>query len=86
MGRTRGQRWGPRTIDLDLLSYGNRSVEESGLRLPHPRMHERAFVLIPLMELSADPVLPGGQKLSTLRLPAPFLGAVRLYAPPLRIR
>ncbi|QBB72671.1 2-amino-4-hydroxy-6-hydroxymethyldihydropteridine diphosphokinase [Pseudolysobacter antarcticus] len=52
-GRKRGeQRWGPRIIDLDLLSYANCTIIESGLQLPHPRMHERAFVLLPLAELA----------------------------------
>ncbi len=46
------QRWGPRIIDLDLLSYANCVMVESGLQLPHPRMHERAFVLLPLAELA----------------------------------
>jgi 2-amino-4-hydroxy-6-hydroxymethyldihydropteridine diphosphokinase len=52
-GRKRSkQRWGPRIIDLDLLSYANCVVVEPGLQLPHPRMHERAFVLLPLAELA----------------------------------
>jgi 2-amino-4-hydroxy-6-hydroxymethyldihydropteridine diphosphokinase len=50
-GRTRRERWGPRTLDLDLLLHGNRVVDEPGLVVPHPRMHERAFVLAPLCEL-----------------------------------
>jgi 2-amino-4-hydroxy-6-hydroxymethyldihydropteridine diphosphokinase len=50
----RGQRDGPRTLDLDLLAYGNARCDEPGLTLPHPRMHERAFVLVPLAEISPD--------------------------------
>ena len=56
LGRVRGEeRWGPRTVDLDLLVYGDQIVDEPGLRVPHPRIHERRFVLEPLAEL--DPVL-----------------------------
>lgn len=54
-GRVRGERWGPRTLDLDLLLFDDRVLEAPGLALPHPRMHERAFVLEPLAEL--DPSL-----------------------------
>jgi 2-amino-4-hydroxy-6-hydroxymethyldihydropteridine diphosphokinase len=57
LGRVRGQgpRFGPRTIDLDLLLYGDEQIDEPGLQIPHPRLHERRFVLEPLAEL--DPVL-----------------------------
>jgi len=51
---------GPRTIDLDLLLYGGREIDEPGLRIPHPRLHERAFVLEPLAEL--DPALEVPEK------------------------
>lgn len=60
LGRVRtGARWGPRTIDLDLLSAGEACVHLPGLELPHPRMHERAFVLVPLLELVPDFLIPG---------------------------
>jgi 2-amino-4-hydroxy-6-hydroxymethyldihydropteridine diphosphokinase len=60
LGRTReGPRYGPRTIDLDLLLYGDERVEERGLTVPHPRLHERAFVLEPLAELDPGIVVPG---------------------------
>ncbi len=60
LGRVReGERWGPRTIDLDLLVYGDETVDEPGLRLPHPRLHERRFVLEPLVELEPDLEIPG---------------------------
>ena len=52
-------RWGPRTLDLDLLLYGERVVDEPGLRVPHPHLHERAFALVPLVEIAADVVIPG---------------------------
>ncbi|WP_038055615.1 2-amino-4-hydroxy-6-hydroxymethyldihydropteridine diphosphokinase [Thermus amyloliquefaciens] len=51
LGRERKERWGPRTLDLDLLLYGDLVLEEEGLKLPHPRLHERAFVLVPLLDL-----------------------------------
>ena len=51
-------RWGPRTIDLDLLFYGERCIEWPELSVPHPRAHERAFVLLPLAELAPDLVHP----------------------------
>ena len=55
LGRVRTQRWGPRTIDLDLLLYGNQVVEEPDLKVPHPELTRRSFVLVPLVEL--DPLL-----------------------------
>ena len=59
LGRERLERWGPRTIDLDLLLYGDEAVSEPGLRVPHPRLHERRFVLEPLAELDPALVVPG---------------------------
>jgi len=53
-GRVRRERWGERTLDLDLLLYGGRVVESEFLTLPHPRMHERRFVLAPLAEIAPD--------------------------------
>jgi 2-amino-4-hydroxy-6-hydroxymethyldihydropteridine diphosphokinase len=52
-------RWGPRVLDLDLLLYGDEVIEEAGLSLPHPRLHERAFVLVPLAEIAPDLQIPG---------------------------
>lgn len=49
--RSKEERWGPRTLDLDLLRFGDRTIDEEGLTVPHPRMHERAFVKIPLGEI-----------------------------------
>lgn len=60
LGRTRsGQRFGPRTIDLDVLVYGVERVDEPGLEIPHPRLHERRFALEPLAELDPELVVPG---------------------------
>jgi 2-amino-4-hydroxy-6-hydroxymethyldihydropteridine diphosphokinase len=59
-GRERtGPRYGPRTIDLDLLLYGDETIDEPGLHVPHPRLHERRFALEPLVELDPDLELPG---------------------------
>ncbi|MDE0331565.1 MAG: 2-amino-4-hydroxy-6-hydroxymethyldihydropteridine diphosphokinase [Nitrospinae bacterium] len=58
MGRVRKERWGPRVIDLDLLFYGDMIIEEKGLEAPHPRLHERRFVLAPLAEIAPDFVHP----------------------------
>jgi 2-amino-4-hydroxy-6-hydroxymethyldihydropteridine diphosphokinase len=67
LGRSRdGPRWGPRTIDLDLLVHGDEVVEEPGLRVPHPRLAERRFVLEPLAELDAGLVVPGAGSVETL--------------------
>ena len=58
-GRVRGgDQWGPRVIDLDLLVHGDSRIEEDGLCIPHPRMFQRAFVLVPLAELNASLQLP----------------------------
>lgn len=85
LGRQRGARWGPRTIDIDVLSYGDEDVFEEDLEIPHPRMHERGFVLVPLLELVADPPLPGGRRVATLRLGPDALGGVRPFGPPLEV-
>jgi 2-amino-4-hydroxy-6-hydroxymethyldihydropteridine diphosphokinase len=58
-GRERAEADGPRTLDLDLLWYGDQRSDDPDLRLPHPRMEERAFVLAPLAELTPDRLLPG---------------------------
>jgi 2-amino-4-hydroxy-6-hydroxymethyldihydropteridine diphosphokinase len=58
-GRIRDFRNAPRILDLDLLLYGDSMLHEAGLTLPHPRMHERAFVLLPLLEIAPDCVIPG---------------------------
>jgi 2-amino-4-hydroxy-6-hydroxymethyldihydropteridine diphosphokinase len=54
MGRIRGERWGPRIIDLDILFYGQEILEEQGLQIPHPRLHERRFVLMPLQDIAPE--------------------------------
>jgi 2-amino-4-hydroxy-6-hydroxymethyldihydropteridine diphosphokinase len=67
LGRDRsGPRYGPRTIDLDLLLYGDRVVDEPGLTVPHPRLAERPFALEPLAELGPGLTLPDGRRVSEL--------------------
>jgi 2-amino-4-hydroxy-6-hydroxymethyldihydropteridine diphosphokinase len=67
LGRTReGPRYGPRTIDLDLLAYGDEIVDEPGLRVPHPRLAERRFALEPLADLDPALVVPGLGAVSAL--------------------
>lgn len=68
-GRTRDYHQAPRTMDLDLLLHGNATVSEPGLELPHPRMHQRAFVLQPLAEIAPDTTIPGHGRVAAL-LPA----------------
>jgi 2-amino-4-hydroxy-6-hydroxymethyldihydropteridine diphosphokinase len=66
-GRRRdGDRWGPRVIDLDILLYGDRRIDEPGLAIPHPRLRERAFALLPLADLDAELVVPGAGRVRDL--------------------
>jgi len=58
-GRSRSFANAPRTLDLDLLLFGNAILDAPGLKVPHPRMHERAFVLLPLVEIAANVAIPG---------------------------
>ena len=57
--RERRERWGPRLIDIDILLFGDRNIAEVGLEIPHPRMRERAFVLVPLAEIAPDLEIQG---------------------------
>jgi len=78
-GRTRSAlRWGPRTLDLDLLMYADRQIESAELTIPHPGLHERPFVLYPLAEIAADLIVPGRGSLAELvaALPAAELERV----------
>ena len=58
MGRIEGVKWGPRIVDLDILFYGQEVVQEAGLTIPHPELHRRRFVLVPLSELSSYMIHP----------------------------
>jgi 2-amino-4-hydroxy-6-hydroxymethyldihydropteridine diphosphokinase len=66
LGRERRERWGPRTIDVDILLYGDRRVTRRALEIPHPRLEERAFALVPLLEVAPGAPLPDGRSLQQL--------------------
>lgn len=74
LGRARRERWGPRTIDIDLLIYDDVRIDDGKLILPHPRMHERSFVLVPLAEIAPELPLAG----ETVAARAARLGAAGL--------
>ena len=78
-GRERLERWGPRTLDLDILLFGDRLIDEPRLKVPHYHMQARAFVLYPLAELApADLRLADGRLLKNLLAACPFAGLERL--------
>ncbi|WP_434601857.1 2-amino-4-hydroxy-6-hydroxymethyldihydropteridine diphosphokinase [Pseudomonas sp. Z4-7] len=80
-GRERLERWGPRTLDLDILLFGDHLIDEPRLKVPHYHMHARAFVLYPLAELApADLRLADGRLLKDLLAACPFVGLERLPA------
>ena len=82
MGRVRAERNGPRTIDVDVLLYGEERRDTPGLALPHPRLHERRFVLEPLAEIAPDVVHPVlGLAVRELLARCPDRSAVRRFAP-----
>ncbi len=58
-GRERSERWGPRTLDIDIIAYGDERIDEADLQLPHPRARQRAFVLVPLAEIAGEFLLDG---------------------------
>jgi 2-amino-4-hydroxy-6-hydroxymethyldihydropteridine diphosphokinase len=76
-GRVRDIPNGPRTLDLDIVLYGEQTINEPGLSVPHPRMRERAFVIVPLAEIAADAVVPGAGRVSGL-IAAIDRGSVRV--------
>jgi 2-amino-4-hydroxy-6-hydroxymethyldihydropteridine diphosphokinase len=78
-GRIRKKnRWGPRTLDLDLLLYGSRQIDSEHLTVPHSGMKQREFVLYPLYEITPDLTLPCGEKLSDLVLRCPINGLQKM--------
>src|SRR3989338_8554174 len=80
-GRTRkAERWGPRTLDLDILLFGERLLDEPRLRVPHYHLHARPFVLYPLAEIAPNLRLADGRSLSDLLAACPFAGLERLPA------
>lgn len=76
--RTTEQRWGPRTLDIDILLYGDETVVTDELEIPHPRLHERAFVLVPLLEVFPGGTLPDGRRLTRLLMDLGELPAMDL--------
>lgn len=77
-GRERHERWGPRTLDLDILTFGARLIDEPRLKVPHYHLQARAFVLYPLAELAPTLQLADGRHLETLLAECPFEGIERL--------
>lgn len=77
-GRRRTFRNSPRTLDLDILLYDDLCLDEPGLHVPHPRMHERAFVLLPMNEISPDVILPGRGRIADLLAETAHDGVQRL--------
>ena len=78
-GRERLERWGPRTLDLDILLFGDRLIDEPRLKVPHYQIQERAFVLYPLAELAPQDLrLADGRTLPDLLAACPFVGLERL--------
>ncbi|WP_404367843.1 2-amino-4-hydroxy-6-hydroxymethyldihydropteridine diphosphokinase [Marinobacter sp.] len=77
-GRERGRRWGPRTLDLDLLLYGHEIIHSPRLVVPHPELTNRDFVLQPLLDIAPSLALPDGRTLEDLRAQCPDNGLHRL--------
>lgn len=77
-GRVRKEHWGPRTLDLDILLYGDGHIDAPRLQVPHPQMAFRSFVLYPLHELAPELVLPDGRSLASLLDSCPMLGLERV--------
>ena len=65
-GRERRLRWGARTLDIDILLFDNQTISEPDLQIPHPRLSERAFVLVPLQKIAPDLQLPNGTSVASL--------------------
>ncbi|HEX2825631.1 MAG TPA: 2-amino-4-hydroxy-6-hydroxymethyldihydropteridine diphosphokinase [Burkholderiales bacterium] len=76
--RVRGMKNGPRTLDLDIVLYGDTAQSGEALTIPHPRMHERAFVLVPLAEIAPDAVVPGLGKVRELAARVDASGVTRI--------
>jgi 2-amino-4-hydroxy-6-hydroxymethyldihydropteridine diphosphokinase len=77
-GRERHERWGPRTLDLDIILFGDRVIDEPRLKVPHYHLQARAFVLYPLAELAPHLQLADGRTLDQLLSDCPFVGLERL--------
>ena len=84
-GRVRAVRWGPRSLDVDIIACGELTNSDPALTLPHPRAHERAFVLVPWLEIEPDAVLPGFGPVARLPAAQDRSGVRRLTGPGLRL-
>lgn len=80
IGREQSERWGPRVIDLDLLLYGEETVAEPGVTVPHSELTNRAFAMVPILEIDDDVELPSGEPLSAFCEKDPE--GIQVYAPP----
>ena len=80
LGRVRDYPNAPRTLDLDIVLYGDQVIREPGLVVPHPRMLERAFVLVPLAEIAPDAVVPGGGRVADLLRSVDASGMIKIPA------
>ncbi|GGF35526.1 2-amino-4-hydroxy-6-hydroxymethyldihydropteridine diphosphokinase [Halobacillus andaensis] len=83
LGRKRVIKWGPRTIDLDILLYNQENMKDERLTIPHPHMHERAFVMVPLAELNPDVYIPAiGQRADDVvhQLPSSEVNGVSIWS------
>jgi len=81
-GRVREFLNAPRTLDLDIVAYGDRTIDEPGLAVPHPRMHERAFVMVPLAEIAPDAAIPGRGSVRELAARVDAASVTRLDSAP----
>jgi 2-amino-4-hydroxy-6-hydroxymethyldihydropteridine diphosphokinase len=77
-GRERRERWGPRTLDIDLLLYDGFTIDEPGLRVPHPRLTDRSFVVVPLLDVWPEATLPDGTVVAGVAAAEDRAGMVRL--------
>lgn len=66
LGRERTERWGPRTIDVDILTYADRTIDRRRLQVPHPRLDQRPFALVPLLEVAPGKTLPDGRSVASI--------------------
>jgi len=82
MGRVRERRWGPRNIDIDILLFDERLVDEPGLTIPHPGMLDRGFVLVPLAEIAPETRMPSGEQVGALVASHHREQVLRAYPPP----
>ena len=84
-GRRRAERWGPRTLDIDVITYDDETTADPTLTLPHPRAHERPFVLVPWLAVDADATLPGFGRVADLPAAATRDGVARRNDLPLSV-